>query len=220
MILTYSEAYGQVQNLLKVYPKLKPIESDSEKIRLYGLIEVYRSACNYILQKEYPIEIIIPINSNEFPTVIDKGNMIAQEYPHRYTNGELCLETNTAIKLRFIDGFDLVAWMDEFVEPYFFSYEYYSRYGEFPFGERPHGLEGIVHTYQQLFHADNLQQACSLLVYAAEDNYRGHIQCPCKSGKKLRNCHGPYLFPFMTDPRKKRYCLIRLKLSEKGADCT
>lgn len=215
MILTYSEAYGQVQNLLKVYPKLKPIESDSEKIRLYGLIEVYRSACNYILQKEYPIEIIIPINSNEFPTVIDKGNMIAQEYPHRYTNGELCLETNTAIKLRFIDGFDLVAWMDEFVEPYFFSYEYYSRYGEFPFGERPHGLEGIVHTYQQLFHADNLQQACSLLVYAAEDNYRGHIQCPCKSGKKLRNCHGPYLFPFMTDPRKKDIALSDLNYLRK-----
>ena len=29
-----------------------------------------------------------------------------------------------------------------------FTYEFYIRYGEFPFGERAHGIEGIIQTYE------------------------------------------------------------------------
>ncbi len=211
MILKYAEACEQVQRLLTSYPKLEVKESDSTKIRLAGPIEVYRSACNYTLHKEYPIELIIPIGNDDLPTVIETANMIDAAYPHRYSDGSLCLETNTAIRMRFIDGFDLFAWMDEFVEPYFFSYEYYVRYGAFPFGERPHGINGIIHTYQELFHADDGGAIGALLRYAAEEVYRGHVSCPCGSGEKLRKCHGQYLLPFMTNPKKKALALADLQ---------
>ena len=215
MILKYNDACEQVQRLLTVYPKLEVKESDSVKIRLSGTIEVYRSACNYTLQKEYPIELIIPIGNDDLPTVIETSNMIDASYPHRYSDGSLCLETNTAIRLRFIDGFDLVAWMDEFVEPYFFSYEFYVRYGTFPFGERPHGLNGIIHTYQEIFHTDDGGATGTLLRYAAEESYRGHVSCPCGSGEKLRKCHGQYLLPFMKNPKKKTIALADLQFLRK-----
>ena len=215
MTLKYAEACEQVDRLLTSYPKLRIIESNPTIIRLGGSIDVYRSACNYTLQKEYPIEIIIPIETDKLPTVIETADMIDADYPHRYSDGSLCLETNTAILMRFIDGFDLVAWMDEFVEPYFFSYEYYARYGAFPFGERPHGIIGIIHTYQEIFHVDNPRAASALLCYAAEEVYRGHISCPCGSGEKLRKCHGQYLLPFMTNPKKKALALSDLLFLRK-----
>lgn len=211
MTLNYSEACEQVDRLLTAYPKLNIIESNSKRIRLCGSIEVYRSAYDYTLQKEYPIEIDIPLGNDELPTIIETNSLIASDYPHRYKNGSLCLETNTSIRMRFIDGFDLIAWMDEFVEPYFFSYEYYTRYGSFPFGERPHGLSGVVHTYQEIFHTDDPRKACALLRYVAEEAYRGHAPCPCGSGEKLRKCHGQYLKPFIMDPRKKAIALSDLQ---------
>ena len=76
-------------------------------------------AKGYWLYKEYQVEIVIPLASDDLPNVKDAGNHIDKSYPHRYANGELCLETDTNIKIRFIDGFDLNAWMFEYVETYF-----------------------------------------------------------------------------------------------------
>lgn len=203
MILEKAEVGKQIQKLLTAYPNLNIVESDSLHIRLSGSIFVFRTALNFTVQNTYPVEINVPIGDEALPSIRETGNLIDSNYPHRYMHGGLCLETDTAIRLRFIDGFDLVAWMDEFVEPYFFSYEYYSRYGEYPFGERPHNLIGILHTYQEIFNASDISQAAALLIYSSNNNYRGHVLCPCGSHKKLRNCHGPYLYPFMTDNRKK-----------------
>ena len=93
MTLNYAEACEQVQRLLTAYPKLNVIKSDPTIIQLCGSIEIYRSACNYTLQKEYPIEIIIPLDNDKLPTVIETNNMIDSDYPHRYSDGSLCLET-------------------------------------------------------------------------------------------------------------------------------
>ena len=54
-----------------------------------------------------------------YPIIFDAGNAIDSNYSHQYKDGSLCLETDAAVRIRFIDGFDLVSWMQEFVEPYF-----------------------------------------------------------------------------------------------------
>lgn len=189
----------QVQSLLEQYSDLIIIEEDEHCILLSGKIPIYRSACDFILQKQYDIGIVVPKAENALPTAIDKGNSIANSYPHKYTDGSLCLETDSCIRYRFIDGMNLVEWVDEFVEPYFFSYEFFCRFGKYPFGERPHGFEGLIHTYQELWLENDPIITCGLLRYAAEEAYRGHAPCPCNSGKKLRQCHGPALLPYMSD---------------------
>lgn len=215
MIFDYATAIEQVEKLLTLYSKLTIKEADLTMIRLSGSIVVNRSAFNYTLHKEYPIDIFIPIGSEDLPTVIETANMIDAEYPHRYRDGSLCLETETAIRMRFFDGFNLATWMDEFVEPFFFSYEYYKRFGVFPFGERPHGLGGILHTYQELLHVDNPGTAITLLRYVADEEYRGHQPCLCGSGQKLRKCHGKFLFPLMTNLKKKSIAVSDLHYLRK-----
>ena len=48
-----------------------------------------------------------------------------------------------------------------------------------------------------------MNKAIRLLIYIAEQKYRGHQVCPCQSGKKVRDCHGDIIFPYMMDTRRK-----------------
>ena len=147
MTFTKESAHQQINALVKVQIGLH-IEAESEtQVELTGEIYVNCIFKGYVLSDSYPVLIVIPLDSDKLPYVIDTGNRIADDYPHRYKNGELCLETDASIRIRFLDGFSLVAWIQEFVEPYYFSYEFFQRYGEFPFGERGHGLQGSMETY-------------------------------------------------------------------------
>ena len=203
IFFTPEAAAAQVAELIKQYPDLTSTESSPEAIRLRGTILVNRTFKDFTVDQSYEIEITIPLNSYALPNVKDIGGSICEDYIHRYKDGELCLETETIIRIRFIDGFNLIEWMDEFVEPYYFSYEYYCRYGVFPFGDRPHDLGGIIDTYQDLFSENDLAIVWRLMCFCATGEYRGHLPCPCGSSKKTRDCHGKGLLPIMSDPRKK-----------------
>lgn len=203
IIFTPEAAATQVAELTKQYPDLTTTESSPAVIRLRGDIWVNRSFLNFTVDQSYKIEITIPLNSSALPNVKDVGGSICDDYPHRYISGELCLETEAIIRIRFIDGFSLIEWMGEFVEPYYFSYEYFCRYGIFPFGDRPHGLDGLINTYQDLFREEDLLIAWKLMRYCVTGRYRGHLPCPCGSGKRTRNCHGEGLLLIMSDSRKR-----------------
>lgn len=204
MIYSEETLEPQIAQLLIDYPNLVVVQSTQHFVRLYGSILVYRSYNGYTLHKTYALEIVIPIGSDDLPFVIDVGRQISQTYKHYYPqNGKLCLETDSRIRIRFISGFDLSVWMREFVESYYFSYEYYERYNEFPFGERSHGQLGILQTYMDLLKTKDAAEAYRLISYINDQAYRGHNLCPCNSNLKLRNCHGQYILPFYIDIRMR-----------------
>ena len=159
MIFSKESAVQQVNNLLHLYNKLQICTMDETQVVLTGPILVNRSSKGFQVCKEYSVKIVIPLESEELPYVLDAGNHIDSNYPHRYLSGKLCLETDANIKIRFIDGFFLEAWMIEYVEPYYFSYEFFQRYGEFPFGERGHDWEGIIQTYSDYFNEPDVVKA-------------------------------------------------------------
>lgn len=203
MIFTKESAHQQIKELVKVQSGLHIESENKAQIELIGEISVNCKSKGYILSDNYPVQIVIPLDSDKLPYVIDTGNRIWKDYPHRYENGELCLETDATIRIRFLEGFSLVAWMQEFVEPYYFSYEFVQRYGEFPFGERGHGIQGIMETYQDLFQEKDPVKVLALMRSICEHPYRGHLLCPCGSEQKLRLCHGPIVMKYYTDNRLK-----------------
>ena len=204
MIFSKEVAVQPGANLLHRHNGLYVNSMSEEKISITGSITVNMSSRGFTLYKTYRIEVIIPLDSDELPYVLDVGNQIDGSYPHRYVDGKLCLETDTNIRIRFIDGFSLETWMSEYVETYFFSYEFYQRYGEFPFGERGHGWEGIIQTYSDFFNEADGVKTIKLMASISNDKYRGHALCPCGSGQKFRSCHGPFIMKFYTDNRLKR----------------
>lgn len=203
MIFSKESAVQQVNYLLHLYNKLQICTMDETQVVLTGPILVNRSSKGFQVCKEYSVKIVIPLESEELPYVLDAGNHIDSNYPHRYLSGKLCLETDANIKIRFIDGFFLEAWMIEYVEPYYFSYEFFQRYGEFPFGERGHDWEGIIQTYSDYFNEPDVVKTIKLMAFISGQKYRGHVLCPCGSGQKLRTCHGPFIMKFFADNRLK-----------------
>lgn len=219
MIFDKESGMQQVKELLHLYNGLRLSSGNSDQFVLSGYIDVNRTSKGYTLCKKYQIEVTVPILSEKLPYVIDIGQAIDDNYPHRYTDRRLCLETDTCIRFRFIEGFSLPVWLSEYVEPYFFSYEYYKRYGEFPFGERGHGLEGILQTYEELFKESNAPKIFDLMASIATQHYRGHMLCPCGSGEKLRACHGKMVMKYYTDERltqivRKDYQMMREALTQ------
>ncbi len=73
---------------------------------------------------------------------------------------------------------------------YFITQSHFEATGEWPFGERSHGKQGILESY-----ADLLQLPCDESIVAANlrvlsrEQIKGHTLCPCGSGEKMRNCH-------------------------------
>ncbi|WP_395013833.1 SEC-C domain-containing protein [Robinsoniella peoriensis] len=216
MILSKAVAQHQLTTFFDKYPNMKLVPSDNDIIQLHGSILVFRSTADYILRKSYLIDIFIPTESDLLPYVMDTGNQISTDYHHYYPGGRLCLATDTDILIRFIDGFDINDWMDEYVEPYFLSYEYFQRYGEFPFGERAHDFYGIVQSYKDHLQTDDLVKTLFLIQYIGSSPYRGHRDCPCGSGINIRKCHGPTMLPFYKDVRLRQILLSDLITIEKG----
>lgn len=203
MIFSKESAVQQVNHLLHIYNGLSIEKVLDAEIILGGHILINRTALDYQLYKKYQIRIIIPLNSDILPYVIDIGNQVDKNYSHRYVNGQLCLETDSAIRIYFINGFNLEIWLRDFVEPYYFSYEYYQRYGVFPFGERAHGISGILQTYGEYFNELDQVKVFKLMKFIQFGRYRGHLPCPCGSGRKTRSCHGQFIQNFFKNDNLK-----------------
>ncbi len=158
------------------------------------------------IKDRYEVEIQIAADyPKTVPTVKEVGSRIAQTFHHNH-DGTLCLEAPLAVHENFRARETLINFVDNLTVPYLYAHSYYLKYGKPPFGEHAHGAEGILADYRNRFQVSEESSVLWLLQILAEDIYRGHHDCPCGSGKKLRNCHGKYLlqllgirFNFMKD---------------------
>jgi hypothetical protein len=58
-----------------------------------------------------------------------------------------------------------------------------------PFGQWAHGPKGIFQFYRELLQTSNLRVISTYLDYLSAKRVKGHWPCPCKSGRRLRDCH-------------------------------
>ena len=66
---------------------------------------------------------------------------------------------------------------------------------------------------RELFNVKEWGQVFDIMHFIANFSYRGHLLCPCGSGKRLRNCHGDILMKVMNAGLKTecKEILIELK---------
>ena len=103
------------------------------------------------MEGEYEIDISIPKQyPDSLPLVFEIGGKIDRNYHHNPT-GELCLATPIEIEMNFKKFPSLLGFVDNLVIPYLFSHAYFMKHGEMPYGERPHGSEGILQFYEEHF---------------------------------------------------------------------
>ncbi|MXP79153.1 hypothetical protein GN277_28790 (plasmid) [Lachnospiraceae bacterium WCA-9-b2] len=91
----------EIQDMLNVYPELTYQRKQGEDI-FQGNIEIYHNETNsnVILTGEFGIKIVIDDEYPEkIPIVYDVNDSIKSDYIHRYSDGELCLESGIRLRL-------------------------------------------------------------------------------------------------------------------------
>ena len=176
-----------VEQLKIKYPNL--IFDENSQV-LKGEIHIKSKCMDEIINEKYFVLINL---SYPIPIVYDIGNKIKKNYSHKYPNSRLCLATNLEQLIFLLKYKKISLWIEKFVENYYISYEYYCRYGVYPFGEHSHGKKGLLEFYYDYYDMNNLTNKDSFLEYIFINNYKGHHNCPCGSEKKIRNCHKDFI---------------------------
>lgn len=87
------------------------------------------------------------------------------------------------------------AYMNGPLRDYFLSQRHFALTGEWPFGEREHGLEGYLNgCAETLGVARDPKTVVQYLVFLRQGRPKGHWLCPCNSGLIVRKCHGKTIF--------------------------
>lgn len=143
---------------------------------------------------KFDLEIVVPgAFPLAFPRVRELSNCIDEYYPHQYTNGQFCLASDLELRMFFSQDTDICSFIEKYVIPYLYTYRFYEEYGVYPYGERSHGTMGNLEYLKDLFQVDDWKQVLDIMLFVVKSSYRGHLLCPCGSGKRIRNCHGEIL---------------------------
>lgn len=175
------------------YPGLALTKDGEGKWIIQGVLEFSASYEAVDIRDKVQIEIIIPDDYPDIPpSVKETGGRIPKDF-HTFPDGTLCLGTRIEVHMKFAETKSLLGFINGQVIPFLFSFCYWQQYGKMPFGELSHGGRGILEYYTQFFNVASAIVVIELLKILAENNYKGHHDCPCASGKRLRDCHGALL---------------------------
>ncbi len=173
------------------------MSSDNGRVLICGQFEIDLELGENSYQDTYKLEIILPENYPQTPpTVRELENRIPKEF-HLNPDKTLCLAPPLAVRKKFTENKTLLGFFIHLVAPYLFSFNYWKQYGAMPYGEYSHGGKGIWEYYQKCFDVTTDFSVLSLLKSLVENTFRGHLQCPCGSGKITRKCHGALLLDIM-----------------------
>ncbi len=140
----------------------------------------------------YSIEIELPRNDpDDIPVIRETGGRIAR-IENNHVNkaaGDICLFVPDERWRIFPLGSSLLNFLDGPVRNYFLGFSLKQLGEPWPFGERPHGKDGIIQLYAELLGTSDLQTITRYLECLSRATLKGHWLCPCGSGKRIRKCH-------------------------------
>ena len=184
---------SQMTEVQAQHPSLE-LMLNSGEVRICGEIGFCFDHNSRTIEDAYQVEIHIPDDYPDSPPMaFETGKKIDESFGHFLTDGSLCLGAPLEIRRKFLQHKNLLRFINDLLVPYLFSYSWKRDYGETPFGELAHGWKGIRQYYKDLFRVENYVAVLGLLKVLADDNYRGHLPCPCGAESIVRRCHGSQL---------------------------
>ena len=185
----------QIVELTGVHGGLgKVTELDHETV-LSGTLAFEASTDGFeTITDRFEIELSIPyVFPDILPRVKETAGRIERSYPHINRDGTLCLAVPVEQRRIVFEQPSLLGFVNRLVIPYLYGYCYWKQHDKYPFNEQEHGEEGIVQHYIDTLHLADEMAVLAVVSFLFEHGYRGHHSCPCGSGLRVRNCHGPVL---------------------------
>lgn len=185
-----------LNDFLDYQPEMKIASEEDEKHIIEGIYNLSSSYKDTYLYGRYAIKIEVPkIYPEILPQVFDIDNIIPKEFEHLYSDGSLCLGSPMELYLSALEH-KISEFLIKHIDSYLYSVTYFIKYNcQFPYGERSHGLMGILEFWKEYLNTDDYGVIYDVMDYISKGKYRGHNSCPCRSNEKIRNCHGNKILP-------------------------
>ena len=135
---------------------------------------------------------------NERPVVLETGGRIPRIADRHVfpQHGTCCLGVWEEWLLKARDH-RFETFLTGLMHNYFLSQSHYEVHGDWPFGDRSHGMLGILEAYSDILGlpsdekiiAEDEKIIADYLRILSRRKIKGHALCPCGSGRRLRQCH-------------------------------
>jgi hypothetical protein len=173
--------------------RIVPVSSDETRIRGPLSFRVEQSGLDSIADT-YEILLDVPRKyPSEFPTVSETAGRISPKF-HKLNDRSLCLASPTRIRLALLGNPSLLYFVEYLLVPYLYGHSFFERFGVLPFGELPHGRNGLVEDIASLL---AVQPDSDVEAFVALSGMRRRAAnkrpCPCGSSRKLGRCHNTRL---------------------------
>lgn len=167
--------------------------SDSGTLVVSGSVAFSIGHAGHTVSDSYHIGIHIPDDYPDSPPfVYETEGKIPAGFGHFMQAGNFCLGAPVEVRRTFAQHKSLLGFINQQVIPYLFSYSFKREHGRLPFDDLHHGLVGLLQYYGEHFGTEFIP-TLKLLKCLADDFAPPLSPCPCESGLKLRECHGPKL---------------------------
>jgi hypothetical protein len=104
-------------------------------------------------------------------------------------DGRACLFVPDEYHYRHPEGMDLIEFLRGPVLGFFVGQSLVEHGQSWPYGARAHYAPGISEFYAEVIGSDDPEVIRRYLEVLAAGELRGHWDCPCGSGKRIRHCH-------------------------------
>jgi hypothetical protein len=187
--------YEQISELRDFHKGLASVVERDNKIVVTGVLSFEASAEGLeVITGCFDIELLVPHNYPDMlPQVKETGGNINSNYNHINADATLCLAVPIEERRIFLEEPTLLGFVNRIVIPYLYGFSYWKKHGLHPFNEAEHGAKGIAQHYINALNLSGDNSALSVICFLMEHGYRGHHDCPCGSGRRVRSCHGPML---------------------------
>lgn len=139
----------------------------------------------------YAIRIAFPdVYPEQLPMVREVGGRIPWDGDHHvFVDGVCCVLLNEDRWWSFPLGARFRDYLTGPLHNYLLGQSIVAAGGEWPFGAHEHGALGIIDFYTEKFGTADPKLVVRFLRQLGEGTVRGHLPCPCDSGRPIRHCH-------------------------------
>lgn len=162
-------------------------EVEDQTAFLRGTFHVLREGS---VVDRYEVEVEFPHNYPEERPIVRETDERIPCVPdrHVFKSGRACLFLDDEYEYRYPGGMSFRDFLDGAMMSYFLCQSYYELEGEWPLDDRGHHFKGVIEFYSEIVGTDNVGVIYNYLDYI-ERGAKGHWDCPCGSGNRVRDCH-------------------------------
>jgi hypothetical protein len=169
------------------YPELR-FSTVTERVQISGTFPI--RDVEGIVDRFSVLITLLPDYPESLPVVHETAGRIPHDIDrHMLSSGEACVLLPEDRWRSWPKGSSLVYFMSGPLRNFFLAQALVERGDPWPFGEWRHGLDGMRDYYREVFGTEDVVQASGFLECLASKKAKGHWNCPCKSGRRLRDCH-------------------------------